>query len=1592
MPGLYGIGANVTVNSSNTTGLYAVANTGNVYSGNISSSNTTGLYIGAGTPTFLNNAELLLLLLDNNGNVNFALDPPTNNSTVYSYFVGNIDVYSNTNVAAFLPGYTGTLDNSSTIINLLANAGTQATQINTLNANLGAFETYANITFGQAVYGNANVAAYLPINSSNVAGAFFIGDGSQLTNLPTGTFYSNTNVAAYLPTYTGSLDLSSSIIALYANAATQSIDIGTLFTNQTILQNELISANANIAALNANVGAFETYANLEFSALNANLGAFEIYANATFGIATYSNANVTAYLPTYTGSLDNSSSVINLYSNAASQQTQIDSLFSNAAGQQTQITTLFANAATQSIDIGTLFTNQNTLQNEIIAANLNIDAVNANVTAANLVIAGLESNAAVQAVEINNINANVTAANLVIAGLESNAATQAIEINAINANVTAANLNIDTINANVFAANLNIDIINANLGAFETYVNATFSTSTYSNANVAAYLPTHVGNIGANAITNTANISIITNAPQNTFVQTTDYTYGDIAITNDGLGAQYLHFINPVPAISNLLGVGDAVTYDIGGGNTNNIIAGPLQDFPGNPNPGTGGFLLATNYGSSGLVNSITVPPSKQWTFTLGGDIVFPDGTVQTTAPVQTTPYGNANVAAYLPTYTGNVGNVGNTANFGYFNTISGNDVTLLNIKNATGVQVLAGQGASSLFVGDAITATDLDLYGNLYARNTILTTNGIFWANGDPFAPPTYSNVDVAAYLPEYTGNIGNEINSANFGYFNTISAASGIVPLTILGSSTGINMRAGTGGASLFVGQVGAPTDLDLNGNLYARDSILITNGVFWANGDPYAPATYGNAQVAEYLPDYTGSLENSSSIINLWANAATQQTQIDTLDANVGAFETYANLTFGPSATGFYSNANVAAYLPIYGGNILATVITAPQPYIQKIGSNNNNSVTEIIGGNNVIISANAGPAYTNAGGIQIVAGNTEVASSGTFNAQASKYFFDGHDGADVSDYFKVYMPAAVYGQAYPTSTAFGANTFSVYDGNVYIGPNQHNVAGSGILRVTNRILVNDGGVSLIGNTISTVGVITSGGNVSAPYFIGDGSQLTNVAASYGNTQVAAYLPTYTGNIGNVSMRSGRRYIYSGNIDLVANSSAGGSVIRIHAASTANFSDGDILVQSEYVGIGSTVSTACVEIFSPTTITQNNATTGNVLFVNGNIVADTGAFGGGRVYATYFVGDGGLLTNVATSYGNTQVAAYLPTYTGNIGATITDGTQPYIYDIGSILNATSVRGAGVSILGTGSNITLNTGNASAYVNNIIGRFRSTTNVEVASGAFFIGDGSKLSGISSSYGNTEVAAYLPTFSGSLGGTLTTAAQPNITSVGTLSALTVTGNVSTGNVSGTKGTFTTVQGTLITAAQTNITSVGTLGAVTVTGAATVGNVITTNGVFWSNGVAYSSGGGGGSYGNVEVAAYLPTYTGALAYTSQTANVNYNNQYVTNAILGTTREKTIALGVIQGTVTIDANAGPIQTATVTANITINTNNLTNLEVGESVTLVLTQNTNANLRVLTSNIKFAAGSKLLSTANAAIDTITIVYDGTNYLASLVKGYA
>ena len=146
---------------------------------------------------------------------------------------------------------------------------------------------------------------------------------------------------------------------------------------------------------------------------------------------------------------------------------------------------------------------------------------------------------------------------------------------------------------------------------------------------------------------------------------------------------------------------------------------------------------------------------------------------------------------------------------------------------------------------------------------------------------------------------------------------------------------------------------------------------------------------------------------------------------------------------------------------------------------------------------------------------------------------------------------------------------------------------------------------------------------------------------------------------------------------------------------------------------------------------------------LTVSGNITTSSGNF----------IGNGALLTGLPAGYANTNVASYLPTYSGNISA---------------------------------------------------GNLSVTTNVSVTgnlSASYVLGNGSQLTGLPATYSNTNVASYLPTYSGNLGGTLTTAAQPYITAVGTLGSLSVTGNISAGNANlGSTTTTTTLTANTISA------------------------------------------------------------------------------------------------------------------------------------------------------------------------------------------------
>lgn len=121
------------------------------------------------------------------------------------------------------------------------------------------------------------------------------------------------------------------------------------------------------------------------------------------------------------------------------------------------------------------------------------------------------------------------------------------------------------------------------------------------------------------------------------------------------------------------------------------------------------------------------------------------------------------------------------------------------------------------------------------------------------------------------------------------------------------------------------------------------------------------------------------------------------------------------------------------------------------------------------------------------------------------------------------------------------------------------------------------------------------------------------------------------------------------------------------------------------------------------------------------------------------------------------------------------------------------------------------------------------------------------------------------------------------------------------------------------------------------------------------------------------------TTPAAGTFTTMTANT---------AVLDDIRETVFAL-TYGATITPDAANGSVQTVTLTGNVTFSA--FANPVSGQTITLIITQDATGS-RTLTSTMKFAGGSKTLSTAANSIDILTVSYIGTTYYASLSKGFA
>jgi hypothetical protein len=463
--------------------------------------------------------------------------------------------YSNTNVAAYLPGYTGLIAGTIT-------TGTQTNinQVGVLNslATAGDVAISGNLT----VTGNINFIGNVTNQTVTGNSGQFFGDiyGFGALYAGIGSGYSTPiNIALQVSTdYNG-----------YAGVNLQNINRGSQASSDIFLTAD----NGTVQDGYVDFGlASSTYNYTGFDLIKPNDAYFYVAGNTVTGggnliVGTYTNKDIVFVT---NGLMTNNEvmrvtagNVVQIQSNTVSTSATSGALIVAGGVGVVGTVTVANTVVVQGVD---LFANVSSLANQIVTANTAmksyVDTVNtttnANVVTANTalksytdtqitaVTTAWTANAATQATELVNLDLkiisansyainNVTGANAAIqalsanvgsyyvwananvAGLQgqivganiawqANAATQLGLLQATSANIGSyyvyANANVAGLQGQITGSNAAIQSLSANVGGFYTYANATYATagSGYSDANVAAYLPTYSGNIAATNI------------------------------------------------------------------------------------------------------------------------------------------------------------------------------------------------------------------------------------------------------------------------------------------------------------------------------------------------------------------------------------------------------------------------------------------------------------------------------------------------------------------------------------------------------------------------------------------------------------------------------------------------------------------------------------------------------------------------------------------------------------------------------------------------------------------------------------------------------------------------------------------------------------------------------------------------------------------------------------------------------------------------------------------------------------------------------------------------------------------------------------
>jgi hypothetical protein len=434
--------------------------------------------------------------------------------------------------------------------------------------------------------------------------------------------------------------------------------------------------------------------------------------------------------------------------------------------------------------------------------------------------------------------------------------------------------------------------------------------------------------------------------------------------------------------------------------------------------------------------------------------------------------------------------------------------------------------------------------------------------------------------------------------------------------------------------------------SGNSSVQFSNISGNVLFSVNGTANAMVVTSNSATV------TGNLTTTNRITggNLYSLGLVSSIGTVTAPFFVGngAFLT------GIVAVSDYSNANVTSYLPTYSGSLpslsgnLTTSgnLTAAQLYgngSQLTGMYGNANVAVYLSGSvgNIIPSAN----------VTYSLGNSTNQWKDLWVSNSTIYINSVPVSVNASN------TLTVAGQVVLTN---GSNAAVSTTGNISAA----NVIASGIVTGSSASLSGN----ITGGNLLTAGIVSAVGNITGNYILGNGSQITGLPANYGNANVDSYLPTYTGSFASLT----------GNVTTTANVSAGN--VLFGAASGTTVSTSGNITGSNLLGTTTSVS--------------GNVTGGNVL--TGGLISAAG-----NITGSYFLGNGSQLTGIVTSsYGNSNVASYLPTYSGNVSAgniTITSAVNSATVSASGNITASYFIGNGSALTGITSSLigTVTSGN---------------------------------------------------------------------------------------------------------------------------------------------------------------------------------------------------------------------------------------------------------------------------------------------------------